>query len=143
MTIKETTIANAERFGYDSDSIAVLKICSCDITSFLLQAEINCMEDSLTKNVSWKYYINLASQAFPLKTNEELVKILKIYNGSNIISSLYGEHLKPKRFKYKVYYTKPENPGEKPMVRKGKTIKNPPPPHNITILKGSAYGLFR
>ena len=101
------------------------------------------MEDSLIKNVSWKYYINLPSQAFPLKTNEELVKILKIYNGSNIISSLYGENISQKRFKYKVYYTIPKKPGEKPRIKKGKTIENPPPPHNITILKGSAYGAFR
>ena len=38
-------------------------------------------------NPNWKYYLNLASQAFPLKTNAELVTILKTYNGSNDIES--------------------------------------------------------
>lgn len=112
-------------------------------TSFLywLQAEINCMEESLTKNTSWKYFINLASQAFPLKTNEELVKILKVYKGYNIVSSLYGDNINPKRFKYKVYYTKKD--GRKPVLHKGRIRLNPPPPHHIKLLKGSAYGVFR
>ena len=45
------------------------------------------MSDMLNIDSNWKYYINLASQAFPLKTNAELVKILKTYNGSNHIES--------------------------------------------------------
>ena len=45
------------------------------------------MSDMLNTNSNWKYYLNLASQAFPLKTNAELVKILKTYNGSNDIES--------------------------------------------------------
>jgi uncharacterized membrane protein HdeD (DUF308 family) len=36
-------------------------------------------------NKKWKYFINLTGQEFPLRTNYELVKILKIYNGSNDI----------------------------------------------------------
>ena len=35
-----------------------------------------------TKN-KWKYFINLTGQEFPLKTNHELVKILKSYKGAN------------------------------------------------------------
>ena len=45
------------------------------------------MSDMLKIDPNWKYYINLASQSFPLKTNAELVKILKTYNGSNDIES--------------------------------------------------------
>ena len=45
------------------------------------------MSDMLKINSNWKYYLNIASQAFPLKTNAELVKILKTYNGSNDIES--------------------------------------------------------
>ena len=45
------------------------------------------MSDMLNINPNWKYYLNLASQAFPLKTNAQLVKILKTYNGSNDIES--------------------------------------------------------
>ena len=52
-----------------------------------LKADITCMTDMLNINSNWKYYLNIASQAFPLKTNAELVKILKTYNGSNDIES--------------------------------------------------------
>ena len=33
----------------------------------------------------WRYFINLTGQEFPLKTNKELVKILKAYRGANDI----------------------------------------------------------
>ncbi len=112
------------------------KLCS-------LQAEVNCMKDSLSSTTPWKYYINLASQVFPLKTNEEIVQILKIYNGSNIIQSYYGKHIQPKRFLYGIDYTVPKYSWEKPKIRSNRSSRNPPPPHNITILKGSAYGVFR
>ena len=48
----------------------------------IVQAEIDCME-VLYKYTKWKYFINLTGQEFPLKTNFELVKILKSYNGAN------------------------------------------------------------
>ncbi len=44
--------------------------------------DIVCMED-LLKYKKWKYFINLTGQEFPLKTNADLVKILKAFNGSN------------------------------------------------------------
>ena len=50
-----------------------------------LQAELNCMRDMLKLGADWLYYINMASQAFPLKTNAELVEILQMYNGANDI----------------------------------------------------------
>lgn len=37
----------------------------------------------LWKFKSWKYFINLSGMEFPLKTNGDLVKILKAYNGTN------------------------------------------------------------
>lgn len=48
----------------------------------VLEPEIICMEE-LLKFKKWKYFINLTGQEFPLRTNSELVKILKIYNGAN------------------------------------------------------------
>ena len=50
----------------------------------VLQPEITCMED-LFNRTSWKYFINLTGQEFPLKTNGEIVKILKAINGSNAV----------------------------------------------------------
>ena len=43
----------------------------------VLEPEIKCME-TLWKYKSWRYFINLTGQEFPLKTNLQLVKILKI-----------------------------------------------------------------
>lgn len=48
----------------------------------VLLPEIECMRNLLSFS-TWKYFINLTGQEFPLRTNYELVKILKIYNGSN------------------------------------------------------------
>ena len=45
------------------------------------------MEDLWQASATWKYFINLTGQEFPLKTNAELVKILKVYNGANNIQS--------------------------------------------------------
>ena len=42
----------------------------------------------LNVGADWRYYINLAGSAFPLKTNAELVQILKLYNGTNDIEML-------------------------------------------------------
>ena len=62
-----------------------------------LQADLNCMSDLLLSPVAWKYYINLPSQEFPLRTNLELVKILTIYGGindvCNQITSIKASHL--------------------------------------------------
>ncbi|KAK0069290.1 beta-1 3-galactosyl-O-glycosyl-glycoprotein beta-1 6-N-acetylglucosaminyltransferase [Biomphalaria pfeifferi] len=48
----------------------------------VLEPELICMEH-LWKFKKWKYFINLTGQEFPLKTNWELVQILKAYNGAN------------------------------------------------------------
>ena len=52
----------------------------------VLLPEITCMRD-LWKHTTWKYFINLTGQEFPIRTNSELVKILKIYRGANDMES--------------------------------------------------------
>ena len=49
--------------------------------------EINCMRHLLKyyRN-QWNYFIDLTAQEFPLRTNYELVQIMKIFNGSNDIA---------------------------------------------------------
>ncbi len=54
----------------------------------VLDAELVCME-KLLKFPKWTYLLNLAGQEWPLKTNWELVKILKAYNGANDIETTY------------------------------------------------------
>ena len=101
-----------------------------------LQADVNCMADQLRNSARWKYYINLASQAFPLKTNAEIVKILKTYNGANDIEGLPAI---TSRYVYHYNYSIP-NKG-KPVL-KSSGVRKAKPPHGITIVKGSAYGVF-
>ena len=103
-----------------------------------LQADINCMSDVLKKNHSWKYYINLASEEYPLKTNKEIVDILRIYNGANDIEGLDKKTIKS-RFQTK--YVEEIRPNGKTAVRNTRAKKGDPP-HGIKIVRGSAYGIF-
>jgi hypothetical protein len=111
-----------------------------------LQADINCMNDLVNKtyltlnkkNVYWKYLINLASTEYPLKTNYEIVKILKLYNGANDIE--VSGKINVDRFKY-IYENYWNNKTNQTDIHLYNDIKNNPP-HNFTIRKGSAYGSF-
>jgi len=51
----------------------------------IVDAELTCMKQLLEHSVNWKYFINLVGRDFPLRTNAQLVEILKAYNGSNDI----------------------------------------------------------
>ncbi|KAK3608206.1 hypothetical protein CHS0354_039222 [Potamilus streckersoni] len=104
-----------------------------------LQADINCMADLFQKNRKWKYFINLPSQQYPIKTNQEIVKILQIYNGANDIEGMTGNRMLPNRFKYVHKYV-PQDRGKAKIYRTN--VTKSVPPHNITIVKGSAYGIF-
>ena len=55
----------------------------------MLQADIDCMKDHLAQSVHWHYVINAAGQAYPLRTPEEMIDILRIYNGSNDIEGIH------------------------------------------------------
>ncbi|KAK7498618.1 hypothetical protein BaRGS_00010278 [Batillaria attramentaria] len=122
-----------------------------------LQADINCMKNHMHRTSSnphytnetslhqqstspWRYLINLPSQQFPLKTNLELVKILQIYNGSNDIEGITGGRMMRSRFAFKHEYRRHPNTGRVEIVKTD--TPHPPPPHNITVVKGSAYGVF-
>ena len=54
----------------------------------VVQAEMLCMGYLLAHSVRWKYLINLVGRDMPLRTNEELVKILKAYGGANEIQGV-------------------------------------------------------
>ncbi len=60
----------------------------------VLEAEHSCQKVLLQKSKQWKYYFNLAGSDIPLKTNYEMVQILKLYNHQNDITSLpfYFKH---------------------------------------------------
>jgi len=52
-------------------------------TFSVLQPELACMRRLLRRSKKWKYFINLTGQELPLKTNWQIVQILKAFNGSN------------------------------------------------------------
>jgi hypothetical protein len=54
-------------------------------TYTILEPEFTCMKDFLKDSRPWKYFINTCGQEFAIKTNLEIVRILKAYNGSNDI----------------------------------------------------------
>ncbi|KAL8596037.1 hypothetical protein ACOMHN_021077 [Nucella lapillus] len=82
----------------------------------VLEPELVCMED-LWRNSSWKYFINLTGQEFPLRTNYELVRILSAYKGTNDVEAMLPSKAYID-YRWKKYL---------------------PAPHNLTLLKGSVH----
>jgi hypothetical protein len=107
-----------------------------------LKADLNCMSDLLDskyqklkptkKIVNWKYLFNLASTEFPLKTNYEIVKILKLFNGANDIEVI--KDINPLIYKYK-WILKNDSLFKT-------NIKKEDPPHGFILAKGLTYGVF-
>ncbi len=112
-----------------------------------LKADINCMRDLMNfKNnftynnnkmvPKWKYFINLASTEFPLRTNYELTEILRLFNGANDIEVLFNNPEDRVKFSWKPGYKNNER-----LLIKTDKLKDPPP-FNFTITKGIAFGHF-
>ena len=101
-----------------------------------LKADLNCMSDLLSISEKWKYLMNLPHQQFPLKTNLEIVKILKIYNGANDIEGIQTlSRMVPNRFQFSHRYD-----NKTWMIyKRNKEFKLP---YNASLVKGSAYGVF-
>ncbi|XP_071078756.1 beta-1,3-galactosyl-O-glycosyl-glycoprotein beta-1,6-N-acetylglucosaminyltransferase-like [Haliotis cracherodii] len=81
----------------------------------VLGADLSCMED-LLGHPGWRYFINLTGQEYPLKTNLEIVRILKIMNGANIVDANSQLRWRWRRW---------DMAG--------------PPPHNISLYKGNVH----
>ena len=58
-------------------------------TYSVLEADLNCMRElhNARDRRKWRYFINLTGQEFPLRTNLELVRILSILNGANLMEA--------------------------------------------------------
>ncbi|XP_033636772.1 beta-1,3-galactosyl-O-glycosyl-glycoprotein beta-1,6-N-acetylglucosaminyltransferase-like [Asterias rubens] len=99
-----------------------------------LLADVNCMRDLIGQRASgyaWKYVINLCGQDFPLKSNLEIVKKLKSYNGHNDISGSEPSGGKRLHTTYR-YVDKPGGPHRT-------EERKPSAPHNIHLRTGIAY----
>ncbi|KAK7088343.1 hypothetical protein V1264_022271 [Littorina saxatilis] len=79
-----------------------------------LEPEVICMRQLWKHEVKWKYFINLTGQEFALKTNKELVRILKAFQGANGISG-------------------------NPTANVDRWKKYLPAPYNVTIYKGAVH----
>ncbi|XP_062569797.1 beta-1,3-galactosyl-O-glycosyl-glycoprotein beta-1,6-N-acetylglucosaminyltransferase 3-like [Saccostrea cucullata] len=99
-----------------------------------LKADLNCMFDLLhNTDIKWRYVINLPPQEYPIKTNAEIVKILKVFNGTSSIESIHDD---------KAYYRCNESYTVRDQTIQATGKKKDPPSYNITVGRGSAYGVF-
>ncbi len=106
-----------------------------------LQADLNCMQD-LIKYPSWKYLLNVANTELPLKSNSELVKILSIYRGYNDIEGRWkSRHVHRTEYVWQLI-DKVGGSDQYVSHLKKTNVKKKPPPGNVEIVKGSAYGMF-
>lgn len=102
-----------------------------------LEADIVCMKDHVQSGSDWKYLINTAGQAFPLRSVREMVEILRVYNGANDVEGMYGDRVIRRRFEYKFEVNK-----NGIIAMKEPNVRHPAPPHELDIVRGSAYGVF-
>ena len=98
----------------------------------VVQAQLNCVEELLQSPVKWKYYISLVGQDFPLYENKEIVRALHILKNHNSIESLPMPKARVMRTKFVHIF---KNDGSYVQKTKPKS----PPPHNISIFKGSTH----
>ncbi|XP_074659086.1 beta-1,3-galactosyl-O-glycosyl-glycoprotein beta-1,6-N-acetylglucosaminyltransferase-like [Tubulanus polymorphus] len=84
----------------------------------VLQPEISCMKQLLMMSKSWKYFINLTGHEAPLKTNYELVNILKTYNGANDVQGTIRRSF-PERYATQLKYR--------------------PLPDGVTVVRGAVH----
>lgn len=57
----------------------------------VIEADLICMRDLLIRHKTWKYFINLTGQEFPLKTNWEIVQQLKTSNNKSLVHALSAQ----------------------------------------------------
>lgn len=81
-------------------------------TFSVLAAELACARELLQRANNarpWRYFINLTGQEFPIRTNQELVQILRLYNDSNDIGGVPFDETK-KTTQIRVQYFPPKPP---------------------------------
>ncbi|XP_047195681.1 beta-1,3-galactosyl-O-glycosyl-glycoprotein beta-1,6-N-acetylglucosaminyltransferase 3-like [Hippoglossus stenolepis] len=95
-----------------------------------VQADLNCMTDLLKSPVKWRYLLNTCGTDFPIKTNREMVKILKILNGRNSMETEAAGGYKKGRWQYHHIVTD--------SVIRTDEMKSPPP-ISSPMFTGNAY----
>ncbi|KAK1157988.1 beta-1,3-galactosyl-O-glycosyl-glycoprotein beta-1,6-N-acetylglucosaminyltransferase 3-like [Acipenser oxyrinchus oxyrinchus] len=95
-----------------------------------VQADLNCMKDLLATAVQWRYLLNTCGTDFPIKTNAEIVRSLKVLNGKNSLESETTPEHKKTRWMYHYEVTD--------SISKTDTKKSPPPIIS-PMFSGNAY----
>lgn len=95
-----------------------------------VQADLNCMEDLLKSPVRWRYLLNTCGTDFPIKTNREMVNVLKSLNGRNSMESEHTNEYKKGRWLYQYNVTD--------QVFRTQ-LKKSPPPISTPMFTGNAY----
>ncbi|XP_071385591.1 beta-1,3-galactosyl-O-glycosyl-glycoprotein beta-1,6-N-acetylglucosaminyltransferase-like [Centroberyx affinis] len=96
-----------------------------------VQADLNCMADLYNISTTWKYFINLCGQDFPLKTNLEIVRSLRSLKGGNSMES--EQMADGKKWRVQSVYQIVDGQIQGTGQAKGS------PPFNLPILSGNAY----
>ncbi|XP_010206886.2 N-acetyllactosaminide beta-1,6-N-acetylglucosaminyl-transferase [Colius striatus] len=100
-----------------------------------LRADLHCMRDLLASAVPWRYLLNTCGQDFPLKTNREIVRLLKGLGGKNITPGV----LPPLHITARTKYVHREQLYTSFSFMLWTFVHKAPPPHNLTIYFGSGY----
>ncbi|XP_074002916.1 N-acetyllactosaminide beta-1,6-N-acetylglucosaminyl-transferase-like [Numenius arquata] len=100
-----------------------------------LRADLHCMRDLLASAVPWHYLLNTCGQDFPLKTNREIIRLLKSFRGKNITPGV----LPPPHITARTKYVHREQLYSSFSFMLRTFVRKAPPPHNLTIYFGSAY----
>ncbi|XP_077995884.1 N-acetyllactosaminide beta-1,6-N-acetylglucosaminyl-transferase-like [Glandiceps talaboti] len=95
----------------------------------LLEAEKKCIK-LLLQFDSWKYYINLAGQEFPLRTNLEIVRILQLMKDKSDVGSI------PSVASYRQDFVHVIENGHLLMTDERRSAI---PPHNLILYYGEAH----
>ncbi|XP_054475456.1 beta-1,3-galactosyl-O-glycosyl-glycoprotein beta-1,6-N-acetylglucosaminyltransferase 3-like [Anoplopoma fimbria] len=95
-----------------------------------VQADLNCMKDLLSSQVQWRYLLNTCGSDFPIKTNVEMIRVLKALRGRNSMESEATNDYKKGRWLYHYNVT---NTVIKTDVKKS------PPPISSPMFTGNAY----
>ena len=106
----------------------------------VLEAQITCMRDLMRSHVRWKYLITLVGQDFPLYSNENIVEALKTLRGvNNIVSEpIHEEFINRTRFVH-LFDRYPSGTEHFSHYHIQTPFRKSPPPHNITLYKGSNH----
>ncbi|KAK6183819.1 hypothetical protein SNE40_006414 [Patella caerulea] len=100
----------------------------------LVEADLLCMKEALKSSVQWKYFLNMAGEEVPLKTNLEIVQICQLLKGRNEIESEPAPYFAKRRMKWGYNLTEFE------MIRTN--VLKKPFTGNVRLRKGCAYGTF-